>query len=243
MLEKYEWLLFAKPIMKKPALRNSKNSGIWYFPFNDICYFFKTYIFFEGAENHHNFATRKTQEQAATQQRASPQPSVYARGGSHGAGIGGGQDASGAIVAIHGGTVRAFGGVDAAGIGSGERFTSSSSVTHGGELTVTGGDVFADGTGWGAGIGGGEDAMGAKVVITGGKVVAWAGEDAGKKNGSAIGSEDGDGRRGSLKLGDNMRVHAGQHPSDAQNNLFPFATRVPACFFRPYACIEVGASK
>ena len=85
--------------------------------------------------------------------------------------------------------------------------------------------------------------MGAKVVITGGKVVAWAREDAGKKIGSAIGSEDGDGRRGSLKLGDNMRVHAGQHPSDAQNNLFPFATRVPACFFRPYACIEVGASK
>lgn len=168
---------------------------------------------------------------------------VEARGGAHGAGIGGGQDASGAIVAIHGGTVRAYGGMDAAGIGSGERCTASSSVTHGGELTVTGGDVFADGTGWGAGIGGGEDAKGAKVVITGGKVVAWAGEDAGKKNGSAIGSEDGDGRRGSLKLGDNMRVHAGQHPSDAQNNLFPFATRVPACFFRPYACIEVGASK
>ena len=94
-----------------------------------------------------------------------------------------------------------------------------------------------------AGIGGGQDASGAIVLICGGKVVAWAGEDAAKKNVSAIGSEDGDGRRGSPRLGDNMRVHAGQNPSDAANNLFPFDTRVPACYFRPYACIEVGPSR
>ena len=56
-----------------------------------------------------------------------------------------------------------------------------------------------------------------------------------KKNGSAIGSEDGDGHRGSLKLGDNMKVYAGQNPSDADKHLFPFETRVLACFFRPYA--------
>ena len=115
------------------------------------------------------------------------------------------------------------------------------SEIHGGSLTVYGGEVFADGTDWGAGIGGGEDADGAKVAIYGGTVTAWAGQDAGKKNGSAIGSEDGDGHRGSLKLGDNMKVWAGQNPSDADKNLFPFETRVPACFFRPYA--RIVASK
>ncbi len=162
---------------------------------------------------------------------------VEAHGGEHGAGIGGGQDGHGGEVTINGGTVSAFGGVDAAGIGTGEGFTEHS--LDGGKLFVYGGDVFADGTGWGAGIGGGEDAKGAKVYIFGGKVVAWAGHDAGKKNGSAIGSEDGDGRRGSLQLGDNMIVYAGQNPDDANKHLFPFETRVPACYFRPYCRVEV----
>ena len=162
---------------------------------------------------------------------------VEARGGDHGAGIGGGQDAHGGEVIVNGGKVSAFGGTDAAGIGSGEGYTECS--LDGGTLLVNGGDVFADGSGWGAGIGGGEDAKGAKVFIYGGKVVAWAGDNAGKKNGSAIGSEDGDGRRGSLTLGDNMQVHAGQNPDNARKHLFPFETRVPACFFRPYTCVEV----
>ena len=77
-------------------------------------------------------------------------------------------------------------------------------------------------------------------VVTMMGMTAWAGQDAGKKNGSAIGSEDGDGHRGSLKLGDNMKVWAGQNPSDADKHLFPFETRVPACFFRPYARIVVS---
>lgn len=162
---------------------------------------------------------------------------VEAHSGEHGAGIGGGQDGHGGEVTINGGTVSAFGGVDAAGIGTGEGFTEHS--LDGGKLFVYGGDVFADGSGWGAGIGGGEDAKGAKVYIFGGKVVAWAGQDAGKKNGSAIGSEDGDGRRGSLQLGDNMIVYAGQNPDDANKHLFPFETRVPACYFRPYCRVEV----
>lgn len=161
---------------------------------------------------------------------------VKATGGKYGAGIGGGIDANGATVTIYGGKVSAFGGVDAAGIGSGEEQDVAPNI-NGGSLTVYGGEVFADGTDWGAGIGGGEDADGAKVEIYGGTVTAWAGQDAGKKNGSAIGSEDGDGHRGSLKLGDNMKVWAGQNPSDADKNLFPFETRVPACFFRPYARI------
>ena len=55
----------------------------------------------------------------------------------------------------------------------------------------------------------------------------------------AIGSEDGDGRRGSLQLGDNMIVYAGQNPDDANKHLFPFETRVPACYFRPYCRVEV----
>ena len=161
---------------------------------------------------------------------------VTAKGGKYGAGIGGGIDANGATVTIYGGKVRATGGVDAAGIGSGEEQDVAPNI-HGGSLTVYGGEVFADGTDWGAGIGGGEDADGAKVEIYGGSVTAWAGQDAGKKNGSAIGSEDGDGHRGSLKLGDNMKVWAGQNPSDADKHLFPFETRVPACFFRPYTRI------
>ena len=159
---------------------------------------------------------------------------VEAHGGNHGAGIGGGQDASGATVEINGGEVRAFGGTDAAGIGSGEEFVSG--PINGGSLTVNGGKVFADGSGWGAGIGGGEDANGATVVINGGEVTAWAGADAGNKNGCAIGSEDGDGHRGSLQIGDAMMVHAGQNPENTSP--FPFNTRVPACYYRPYARIE-----
>lgn len=174
---------------------------------------------------------------------------VEGHGGGHGAGIGGGQDGSGAKVIVYGGDVFGYGGVDAAGIGSGEEtFTMPSSNNgdsyelHGGSLTVYGGHVFGDGTGWGAGIGGGEDADGAKVEIHGGIVEAWAGADAGKKNGCAIGAEDGDGHRGSLKLGDKMIVHAGQNPTDAAKHLFPFDTRVPACYFRPYARVEYNGS-
>ena len=162
---------------------------------------------------------------------------VVARGGSHGAGIGGGQDASGATVIINGGEVRATGGTDAAGIGCGEETAINPNI-NGGSLTVNGGTVFADGTGWGAGIGGGEDADGATVIINGGSVTAWAGTDAGNKNGCAIGSEDGDGHRGTIYIGDTLMVHAGQNPTDADGHLFPKETRGAACFFRPYARIE-----
>lgn len=160
---------------------------------------------------------------------------VKAYGGDYGAGIGGGQDASGGTVTIYGGNVYADGGLDAAGIGSGEETVFRPDI-NGGKLTVHGGNVFADGTGWGAGIGGGEDADGATVVINGGKVEAYAGSDAGSKNGSAIGSEDGDDHRGSLSIANKMMVHAGSSPSSY--SLFPYETRVPACYFRPYTRIE-----
>ena len=164
---------------------------------------------------------------------------VKAYGGKDAAGIGSAEQLNGVkhggTLTVYGGTVKAYGGTDAAGIGSGEKFAPGPSI-NGGSLTVYGGDVFADGTGWGAGIGGGEDSDGADVKIYGGKVVAWAGADAGKKNGSAIGSEDGDGHYGKLYIADGLRVWAGQ--SAESTSLFPYETRVPACRWRPYARIE-----
>lgn len=162
---------------------------------------------------------------------------VEARGGDYAAGIGGGQSGSGGYVTVDGGYIDAYGGTDAAGIGSGEK-TSYGDDINGGKLTVNGGRVYANGKGWGAGIGGGEDAKGAEVVINGGTVIALAGSDAGNKNGSAIGSEDGDGRRGSLSIADQMMVHAGQ-TFNGPHNLFSYGERVPACYFRPYTRIEV----
>ena len=159
---------------------------------------------------------------------------VYAYGGKYGAGIGGGQDGNGATVEVNDGYVFADGGTDAAGIGSGEKYMPG--TPNGGKLTVNGGHVFADGTGWGAGIGGGEDSDGAIVTINGGTVEAWAGDDAGNKNGSAIGSEDGDGHYGTLTLGPGMMVHAGDDPSHA--SLFDAPYRVPACRWRKYARVE-----
>lgn len=91
----------------------------------------------------------------------------------------------------------------------------------------------------GTGIGGGENSDGATVVIKGGSLTAWAGEDAGDKNGCVIGAEDGDGHRGSLRIDDNMMVHAGQNPSDADNHLFSSGERVAACYYRPYMRVEV----
>ena len=160
---------------------------------------------------------------------------IKAYGGKYAAGIGGGCDASGGTVEIYGGDVFTDGGMDAAGIGSGEEGAND---IDGGSLTVYGGHVFADGTGWGAGIGGGEDADGANVTIKGGVVEAYAGSDAGEKNGSAIGTEDGDGHRGSFHLDDHLMVHAGQTPTDAKGYLFTYGERVPACFFRPYCRVE-----
>lgn len=160
--------------------------------------------------------------------------SIEAYGGAYGAGIGGGQNDDGADVTVYGGTVWASGGTDSAGIGSGEQ---TSGDRKGGTLTVWGGTVYGSGEGWGAGIGGGEDSDGAEVSINGGKVIAWAGKDAGNKNGSAIGSEDGDNHRGTLRIHDCMMVNAGQTPNGT--SLFPKETRVPACFFRPYAIVEV----
>lgn len=161
----------------------------------------------------------------------------------HTAGIGGGcnndeYNSECGTVTVYGGKVEAYAGSDAAGIGSGEE-TFGGPNTNGGSLTVNGGSVYADDSNWGAGIGGGENSDGATVVVKEGSVTAWAGEDAGDKNGCAIGAEDGDGHRGSLRIDDNMMVHAGQNPSDADNHLFSSGERVPACYYRPYTRVEV----
>ena len=159
---------------------------------------------------------------------------VYAYGGEYGAGIGGGSNADGAHVTVNGGYVYAKAGTDAAGIGSGEQ--SAFYSPYGGSLTVTGGEVHAFGDGWGAGIGGGEDADGADVLVAGGIVEAIAGDDVAEKNGGAIGSEDGDGHRGTLRFGDDMKVSAGS--GSGSTSVFSSDQRVPACWFRPFARIE-----
>ncbi len=110
-----------------------------------------------------------------------------------GAGIGGGDDSSGAAsVEITGGTVDAtavygagIGGAGTATVpvrisGATTNVTAESSVgaaigggeNTGGDVTITGGTVTASGTGGGAGIGGGAGAAGGSVTISGGNVTA-----------------------------------------------------------------------
>ena len=98
-----------------------------------------------------------------------------------------------------------------------------------GTVGIGGGDGYTSGTNLGEGDGG---------TINGGTVIAYAGSDVGDKNGSAIGSEDGDGHRGTLRIDSTLMVHAGQSPSASNYSLFTAAEREPACFCRPYARIE-----
>ena len=144
---------------------------------------------------------------------------VKAYGGTHAAGIGGGDSIDGADLTINGGWVEAYGGDDAAGIGGGEG-------GNGGTVTITGGYVYAKG-GWeyGAGIGGGQDGRGADVTITGGTVVAQGGED--KTGRRAIGPGTGSDDYGSLTLGDNMMVSSERMANvDERKNMCWYRTRV-----------------
>ena len=162
---------------------------------------------------------------------------IYAYGGDYGAGIGSGQSGNGPTsLTISGGIVNAYGGTDAAGIGSGEDAFFPSAETGGGKITISGGTVYAEGKGYGAGIGVGEDAHGADIIITGGNVHAKAGSDAAAQNGCAFGREETSEDPGTLILGDNMMVHAGQTSSTATK--FTAGERVNACLYRPYAHVE-----
>ena len=162
---------------------------------------------------------------------------IYAYGGDYGAGIGSGQSGNGPTsLTISGGIVNAYGGTDAAGIGSGEDAFFPSAETGGGKITISGGTVYAEGKGYGAGIGVGEDAHGADIIITGGNVHAKAGSDAAAQNGCAFGREETSEDPGTLILGDNMMVHAGQTSGTATK--FTAGERVNACLYRPYAHVE-----
>jgi len=100
---------------------------------------------------------------------------VNAKGGSEGAGIGGGWGHAGGKIIISGGNVTANGGWAGAGIGGG-------STGAGGSITITGGTVIATGGDRAAGIGGGSshgdganNGAGGTITIAGGDVTANGG--------------------------------------------------------------------
>ena len=154
---------------------------------------------------------------------------VTAKGGKYAAGIGGGINNHGGTITISGGTIHAYGGVDAAGIGGGEDGNS-------GDITISGGTIYAEATGEdsnGAGIGAGEDGFANTIKITGGTVYATGGSATG---GFAIGSNLSDGK-GSLTLGDLLKVEAGSSESDIERRFTAFE-REGACWYRKYAAIS-----
>jgi hypothetical protein len=93
---------------------------------------------------------------------------VNAKGGSGGAGIGGGTNSAVQTIEINGGTVTATSRSIAAGIGGGF-------CAPGGNITINGGIVNASGQGSGTGIGGGLFAASGSITITGGEVTASGG--------------------------------------------------------------------
>ena len=106
-------------------------------------------------------------EQLTVNNAASSAGSLFAYGGSAGAGIGGGNTEGGGAVTVVGGAVTATGGVTGAGIGGG-------SGGAGGSVSISGGSVTARSQGWGAGIGGGYLKNGGAVTISGGAVTVAA---------------------------------------------------------------------
>ena len=117
---------------------------------------------------------------------------LYATGGSHGAGIGGTYNVSCGNIVIASGTVTATGTEECAGIGSG--WANGANITCG-AITISGGTVTATGGYEGAGIGSGH-ADGANITcgaitITGGTVTATGGVYA-----AGIGSGNGNNNKG-----------------------------------------------
>lgn len=97
--------------------------------------------------------------------------SLTAKGGGHGAGIGGSNEKDGQVT-ITGGKITATGGNGAAGIGggAGDKYTA---VGGDGDVTISGGTITATGGNLASGIGGGCDGNGT-VTITGGDITAKA---------------------------------------------------------------------
>ena len=181
---------------------------------------------------------------------------VRATGGIGGAGIGSGSmenngdyndNCTAGTVRIYDGTVIATGGDEGgAGIGGGRLGRGASVFVYGGTVTATGGEeteidsdvetttVYPAGYG-GAGIGGGTLGRGGEVTITGGTVIAKAAARDPEKN-RAIGSGYANGNNGSLVIGDEMMVEAGNYSS--VKSIYTTPQRVTACSSCPYAEIS-----
>ena len=159
-----------------------------------------------------------------------------------GAGIGGGgcevsslKGGDGGTVIITGGTVYANGFSWAAGIGGGGGTGNAATTSNGGKggnVLISGGTVYANGGHRAAGIGGANGAPGGTVTITGGLVVATA---ISKTNAQAIGHGEHNEEAGTLTLGDDEMVYAGNSEGNAMATAT--ADRVSACQNNKYAKI------
>ena len=162
--------------------------------------------------------------------------SVTAFGLESGAAIGGEKGGHGGTVTIWGGNVRANSGAYAAAIGGGEKGNGGTVYIYGGNVYAKAGNSFRDEQG--CGIGGGYKGAGGEVHILGGTVEVFGG-----KHCSAIGAY-GDKPLGTIKIGDNMKVTAGDASfSDDETvaipeRVFTAAEREPACQWRKWAKIE-----
>lgn len=129
---------------------------------------------------------------------------LYAQGGAGGAGIGGGNGATGFNIMINNGMITAVGGANSdensgtgAGIGGGFRGEGNGIAIKGGTVTATGGA----GSTTGAGIGGGGNAQGTAISIHNGTVTATGGA-ATQYGGAGIGG-------GARHNGDTIRIYNG----------------------------------
>ncbi|MCR5684054.1 MAG: hypothetical protein K6G81_01340, partial [Lachnospiraceae bacterium] len=125
------------------------------------------------------------------------------------AGIGGGADSAGGTVIIYDGAVEATGSKGGAGIGGGSWGPGGTVKIYGGKVTATGGSDSVSG---GAGIGGGVDGRGGDVTVNGGTVITTGGEGA---VGIGCGYSTGEGEYGTLTVGSNMVVYAGDTADQA----------------------------
>ena len=164
--------------------------------------------------------------------------SLTVKGGTGGAGIGGGNKETGGTIAIYGGTVNATGGMFGAGIGGGN-------TGAGGTITISGGTVTATGGKDGAGIGGGSTGNGATVTITGGAVTATAGEpqNGGSSHGAGIGGGAVASNHGTLTVAADIVVKAGESASPTAEKTRDSETGAITLNGERYYTAEKGAAE
>ena len=148
---------------------------------------------------------------------------LTAKGGRHGAGIGGGNGCDGSNIIINGGTVTTYGGMCGSGIGGGNGGSGSNIIINGGIVSANGGEhgacigggkggsgsniIINDGTVttdpiFAAGIGGGGGGDGSNIIINGGKVTVT-----GKFNAAGIGGSEG-GSGSNIFVATNLTIKA-----------------------------------